>query len=171
MRLPESDLRVLLRMNMFNLGAYPRGYDFENFLRKQAMENFKSINKHVKKKRVNYTMGNKQVTSQNIMKHLKEILNLYNRSQLTRMYYDSEHGELVVEKGVQEPIRFYDLADLKWLSAEDNLALEGIDPRTYEVLAYESSRIKHPRTLGSYSWNFSPLSIQELGAENSMFSG
>ncbi|KAI3741614.1 hypothetical protein L1987_59288 [Smallanthus sonchifolius] len=116
----QTDLRVLLSMNMFNPGSFPRGYEFESFLLNQARENFKSINQPVKKKRATYTEGSKQVIRlidpllptgsyrerrvpqipTTVLPQYIEVLeqNTGSLQPFTRMYYDSKDGELVVKE-------------------------------------------------------------------------
>ncbi|KAI3775962.1 hypothetical protein L1987_45722 [Smallanthus sonchifolius] len=61
MELPMLDLKNLAKINLYNPCAFYRGNDFESYLRKHAKDNFKSIQKPVKK-RVTYAYSDKGVT-------------------------------------------------------------------------------------------------------------
>ncbi|KAI3776119.1 hypothetical protein L1987_45882 [Smallanthus sonchifolius] len=52
-------------------------------------------------------------------KAVVETLTKRSLQPFTRKYFDSNNEDLVVERGNQEPIRVYDHAEPKWLSAED----------------------------------------------------
>ncbi|KAI3818300.1 hypothetical protein L1987_12104 [Smallanthus sonchifolius] len=117
----------------------PKGYDFENYLRRKSRDNFKSLkNPSVTKRRLSRFAYSNEVCSlrQRYMANApRAILTKYNNAMeintrslqsFARAYFDPLCKELVVERGNQEPIRVYDALELRWLTYEDIYMIESM---------------------------------------------
>ncbi|KAI3797378.1 hypothetical protein L1987_32634 [Smallanthus sonchifolius] len=113
-RLPGAYLKALDKINLFNC-SYPKGNDFEAFLRKQVKDNFRSINNLVKKIRKVFVEGKR---------HISKMVDplLPSGSPLQRNIPQRP----TVERGDQEKIRAYTTQELRWRSDEDLIALDSM---------------------------------------------
>ncbi|KAI3774038.1 hypothetical protein L1987_48581 [Smallanthus sonchifolius] len=120
--LPVADLITLLNLKM--ISTLPKGYDLENYLRRQTRDNFKSLKKpSITKRNLSrfayscYPSSSRQRTEADApIVVLPQYIELFQRNTIslqpfTWMYFDSKSKDLVIERGDQEPIKVYDVND------------------------------------------------------------
>ncbi|KAI3825435.1 hypothetical protein L1987_06922 [Smallanthus sonchifolius] len=148
-KLPIGDLNALSRIKMNN--TIPKGYDFENYLRRIERDRFKGIkNPNVSKrslKRFSYVEnantreGVREQAPRAILPQYNErcVNNTMSLQPFTIAFVDPEFGDLVIERGNLEPIRLYEIAQLRCLVNEDIFALDSMNVSCKQNNEYEAN--------------------------------
>ncbi|KAI3805558.1 hypothetical protein L1987_28056 [Smallanthus sonchifolius] len=122
--------------------THPKGYDFENFLRRMEKDGFQTYKKNPNMSKWKMTRFRYNVQDAAARKIVRSraptaILPQYNEEYthntlsllpFTRAYVDAEMHELLVERGaLLGPLRIYDLAQMKILTHEDIFVLVAME--------------------------------------------